>query len=50
MTEPLSFIHRDYSIFTNNENDLIMKRLYLGVFFLFADYSHQLLYGKYLIL
>ena len=33
MTEPLGFIHRDYSIFINNENDLIMKRLYLWVFF-----------------
>ena len=33
MTEPLGFIHRDYSIFINNESDLIMKRLYLWVFF-----------------
>lgn len=30
MTEPLSFIHCNYSIFTNNENDLIMKRLFMG--------------------
>ena len=30
MTEPLGFIHRDYSIFTNNTDDLIKKRLFMG--------------------